>query len=229
LNKHQPFKEKNKMNNNQHIDDLLEILKKFKSEEPEPNTHQEKQAAITIAEFEECVQLLILEHHIPLLIIQAILLNLWVLFEAPVRGVSQYKIDHWSMTLSKVIQKIMYKVQTTLDYLPDPEQTPDMQEFGEAVCMVKAQISDDFFKHDLSEDESFRCCAFVVVQISKVIDNLIEREVHPQIISNVMFSRWLRLMTISASTPETHYQKMEYYFEELIVAARNYVPKLFYF
>lgn len=120
-------------------------------------------------------------------------------------------------------------VQTTLDSLPDPEQTPDMQEFGEAVCMVKAQISNDFFKHDLSDDESFRCCAFVVVQISKVIDNLIEREVHPQIISNVMFSRWLRLMTISASTPETHYQKMEYYFEELIAATRNYVPKLFYF
>jgi hypothetical protein len=34
-------------------------------------------------------------------------------------------------------------------------------------------------------------------------------------------------MTIRASIPETHYQKMEYYFEEVIAAARNYIPKLF--
>ena len=162
------------------------------------------------------------------MIIQAILLNLWVLHEAPIRGVRQHKIDHWPMPLHKVVQKMMYNVQSTLDSLPDPEQTPDEHEFGEAVRMIKTQISDDFFKHDLSEYESLQLCAFVVVQISQVIDNLIERETHPQIISNVMYARWLRLMTIHAPIPETRYQKMEYYFAEIIAAARNYVPKLFY-
>ena len=209
---------------NQNIDHLLELLQKWKSKEPEPITDQQKQAALTIAEFEECIQQLILEHHIPIVIIQAILLNLWVLHEAPVRGVRQHKIDHWSMPLHKVVQKMMYNVQSTLDSLPDPEQTPDEHEFGETVRMIKAQISDDFFKHDLSEYESLQLCAFVVVHISQVIDNLIEHEVHLQIISNIMFARWLRLMTIHASIPETRYQKMEYYFAEVIAAARNYIP-----
>lgn len=212
---------------NSNIDHLLELLRKLKSKEPEPITRQHKQAALTIAEFEECIQQLILEHRIPIVIIQAILLNLWVLQEAPVRGVSQHKIAHWSMPLSNVMQRMMYSVQSTLDSLPDPEQTPDEHEFGETVRMIKAQISDGFFKHDLSEHESLQLCGFVVVQISKVIDNLSESGVHPQIISNVMFARWLRLMTIRASIPETHYQKMEHYFEEVIAAARNYVPKLF--
>ena len=217
------------MNVNHNIDHLLELLQKWKSKEPEPITDQQKQAALTIAGFEECIQQLILKHHIPIVIIQAILLNLWVLHEAPIRGVGQHKIDHWSMPLHKVVQKMMYNVQSTLDSLPDPEQTSDEHEFGEAVRMIKTQISDDFFKHDLSEYESLQLCAFVVVQISQVIDNLIEREAHPQIISNVMYARWLRLMTIHASISETRYQKMEYYFEEVIDAARNYVPKLFYF
>ena len=217
------------MNTNQNIDHLLELLQKWKYKEPEPITDQQKQAALTIAKFEECIQLLILEHHIPIVIIQAILLNLWVLHEAPVRGVRQHKIDHWSMPLHKVMQKMMYNVQSTLDSLPDPEQTPDEHEFSEAVRKVKTQISDDFFKHDFSEYESLQLCAFVVVHISQVIDNLIEHEVHLQIISNVMFARWLRLMTIHVSIPEIRYQKMEYYFVEIIAAARNYVPKLFHF
>ena len=41
---------------NQNIDHLLELLQGFKSKEPEPITRQHKQAAFTIAEFEECIQ-----------------------------------------------------------------------------------------------------------------------------------------------------------------------------
>lgn len=214
---------------NQNIEHLLGLLHELKEKEPAPITHQHKQAALTIEAFEDCVQRLIMEHQIPMIIIQALLVNLWVLLEAPVRGISHHKIDRWSMPLHKVVQKMMYNVQSTLDSLPYPNQTPEEYEFGEAVRKIKEHISDDFFTYDLSEEEFLPLCAFVVVHISKVMDTLIEGEVHPQIISNVMFARWLRLMTIQSSIPEIHYQKMEYYFEEVIAAARNYVPKLFHF
>ena len=145
------------------------------------------------------------------------------------RGVGQHKITHWSLPLDKAIMKIMYTVQTTLNSLPDAEQTPELQEFGDTVSAIKAHIPDDYFELHLSREESFDYTNHINTRIHTVTADFLKQSFHPEIVSNVMFSRWLRMTTAHASTPEAYYQKMEHYFEQIIAAARNYVPKLFQF
>ena len=215
------------MNIDQQIDRFFNLSQKLRSEDPPPVTLQEKQAAITVAEFEKCVHDLIMEK-MPIQIIQASLFYFWVILEAPMRGVNQHKIDNWSMPLDESINKIMYIVKTTLNSLPDQKQTTEMQEFGDTVSVIKENIPNDYFDLHLSREESILYTNHINTRIHTVTSNFLKQSFHPEIVSNVMFSRWLRITTMHSSVPEAYYQKMEYYFKEVITAARNYVPKLFH-
>lgn len=214
------------MNIDQQMDHFFDLSQQLRAKERAPTTPNEKQAAVIIEEFEKCLYDLIMEK-MPVHIIQASIFYFWVTLEAPMRGVGQHKIGRWSMPLDKAIHKIMYTVQTTLNSLPDPEQSPEMQEFGDTVEGIKAHIPDDHFSQSLSREELTFCSTYINTRIHTVTSNFLKQSFHPEIVANVIFSRWLRLTTMHASTPETYYQKMEHYFEKVIAAARNYIPKLF--
>jgi len=51
--------------------------------------------------------------------------------------------------------------------------------------------------------------------------------IHPAIVANVLFSNWIRLSTMHACVSEEYYQKIEFYFVEIINAVRKQIPVLF--
>jgi len=52
-------------------------------------------------------------------------------------------------------------------------------------------------------------------------------DIHPIIVANVLFSRWIRLSTITSYVSEAYSQKIEHYFIEVIAEARKNLPQLF--
>lgn len=54
-----------------------------------------------------------------------------------------------------------------------------------------------------------------------------KKSFHPEIVSNVLFNYWLRLSTLHVSISEEFHQKLEFYFKEIISAARKQIPSLF--
>lgn len=214
------------MNVKKQIDDLFDLSQKLKAKESGPTNLREKQASIIMSNFDQCVHDLIIESA-PLSILHASIFYFWAVLEAPMRNVDQKKINQGIIPLDQAIQKIMMTVQQTLQSLPELEPSCDLKEFGNTMNEIKSHITDDYFERPLSNEELFFHSNHINTKIHTLTSNFLKQGFYPEIVSNVMFSRWLRLTTIHASVPEAYYQKMEHYFTEIMDAVRQCISSLF--
>jgi hypothetical protein len=136
-------------------------------------------------------------------------------------------VDEWSMPIEEAVEEIVWVIKSVVDNLPDHEPTLEMQTLGKNVDDLKSYLSDETFDRVLSPDELVEHVTNVNTRIHTVTSNLLRQSFHPEIISNVLFSYWLRISALQAGVPEEYYQKMEFYFSEIIAAARKQVPMLF--
>ncbi len=131
------------------------------------------------------------------------------------------------MPIEEAVEKLIEVIKSVVDNLPDHEPTLDMQALGKNVNDLKAYLSDGPFDCILSPDKLVEHVTNVNTRIHTVTSNLLRQLFHPEIISNVLFGYWLRISALHACMLEEYYQKMEFYFSEIIAAARKQVPMLF--
>lgn len=131
------------------------------------------------------------------------------------------------MSLEEAMKRILCVIKSVVDGLPNHEPTSDMKKLGKNVNDLKAYLSDELFDHPLLPDELIKQSTSVNTRIHTVTSNLLRQSIHPEIVSNVLFSRWLRISTLHVYVSEKYYQKMEFYFSEIIDGARKQVPILF--
>lgn len=143
------------------------------------------------------------------------------------RSVSEYDTDNHALPLDEAIDKMIFVIQSTVDSLPDPELTPELQQFGEMISAFKSSLPNSLLNYNASHHETVHYTTRVNTHIHTVTSNLLKQSIHPEILSNVLFVRWLRVATFHNLIPEAYYQKMEFYFSEIIDAVRECVPSLF--
>ena len=208
------------------LDQISKLSKKIKAQEPRASTNHERQAEITMAELEKTVQDLIREHR-PIKVVFLSLFYFWLMLEAPLRRVSEKQVKEWPLPLPEALEKIICVIRETVDRLPDHKPTHDMQALGKNINHLKSYLSDDVFNHPLLPNELVKQTEAINTRIHTVTSNLLRKSFHPEIISNVLFGCWVRLLNLHASIGESYHQKMEFYFTEIIEAARKEVPRLF--
>lgn len=208
------------------LDYIAELSQKIKAKEPPAFTNHHKQAATAMAELEKTVINLIMEE-MSLKVIFGNLFYFWLTLEARLRNISEQKIDEWSMPLDKAVKKIVDIAKLVIDNLPDHQPTVEMEKLGEHLNELKANISDEQIDGHLLPEELAKQSTHVYTCIHTSISNLLKQSIHPEIVCNVLFGYWMRVSTLNAYVSEKYYQKMEFYFSEVIDAARKQIPILF--
>ena len=208
------------------LNELAEISQRVKSQEPPATTPLQKQAAIVIAVLEKELINLIMERML-IKIIFASLFYFWIVLEAPLRGVSTKALSNWSMPLPEAIKRIIDVIETTLRNLPDHRPTADMEKLGAKVNIIKSLIPDSAIDCKLSPDEVLRQVTAVNTRIHTTTVGFFKKSFHPEIVANVLLGYWIRVSTMNGYVPESYYQKMEYYFDDIRKAVREYIPVLF--
>jgi hypothetical protein len=208
------------------LNKLAEVSRRIKSQEPPAITPVQKQAAIVMATLEKELIDLIMEH-MTLKIIFASLFYFWITLEAPLRGVSVKALDNWSMPLPEAIERIIDVIKATLEAFPDHKPTTDMKKLGVRVNIIKSLVPDSEIDRELSPDELRRQVTIVNTRIHTTMVDFFKQSFHPEIIANVLLGYWIRVSTMNRYVPESYYQKMEYYFDDIRKAVRAYLPTLF--
>lgn len=204
------------------LDELAKLRRQIWKQEV-PENEQEEHAAIVMVGIDQAVTDLILAE-MPIKTIIASLFYFWMTLDAPMHGVKIEKLQE--IELPSMVDSVINIVKSTLDKLPD-YSTDNLQNFGAIMDMLKSNISEDFFEMNLTQDEIRRTTEQINFKIHSTISQYLKDAIHPMIVSNVLFARWLRLSTLNEFVSESYYQKMEHYFMEVIAEVRKNLPQLF--
>ena len=206
------------------MDRIAQLSQKIQAKEP-AFTDAHKQATITKAEIEQTILKLIMDK-VTLKIIFCSLLYFWLKIEALVNDISEQQFDKWPTPMDVIAIKIIETIKLVVNNLPDPNASDDLKELGIHVNAIKANIPNEENIY-IPPEELSKHTTNASTQIFMVISNLLNREFHLQIISNVIFGYLMRTSTLNTHVTEEDYQKMEFYFNEIIDAVRKQVPIFF--
>ena len=229
-----PIEEMQKRNEEMGITDsellikkATKLSKKIKSAEPSPITKKEREAAIVMASIEKVLHNLIMEE-IPCKIITLSLFHFWITLEAPMRGVKNDSSDNLPPYKERAILEIIDIIVKMLKKLPQYSETKTKKDLGKVINSLKSKMSvDELDNVNLPRNELIAKTTRVNEKIYGNICELLKKSFHPVIIANVLFGNWVRLSTIANNMPEESYQKIEYYFTEIIEEVRKHIPNLF--
>jgi len=208
------------------LNELAEISQRIKSQELPATTPLQKQAAIVMATIEKEIINLVMEHTAIKLIL-ASLFYFWITLEAPLCGVNEKALDNWSMQLPEAMDRIINVIKTTLKNLPNHKPTADMKRLGEKLNTIKSLIPDSEIDRKLLPNELVMQATMVNTRMHTAIADFLKQSFHPEIIANVLLNYWIRTSTINSHVPESYHQKIEYYFDDIKKAVREYIPTIF--
>ena len=208
----------------QKMERVAQLAQKIQAKEP-AFTDAHKQAAITKAEIEQTIFKLVMDK-VTLKIIFLNLLYFWLKIEALVNDISEQQFNKWPTPINVIAIKIIESIKLVVNSLPDPNISNDLKELGTHINAIKANIPNEDNIY-MPPEELSKHATNATTQIFMVISNLLNREFHLQIISNVIFCYLMRTSTLNTHVTEEYYQKMEFYFNEIIDAVRKQVPIFF--
>ena len=165
---------------------------------------------------------------IPCKIIVLSLFHFWITLEAPMRGVKNDSSGNLPAYKEKAILEIIDIIVKMLKKLPKYNETKTKEDLGKVINSLKSEMSvHELDNVNLSRNELIAKTARVNEKIYGTTCELLKKSFHPVIIANVLFGNWVRLSTIGNNMPEESYQKIEYYFTEIIKEVRKHIPNLF--
>ena len=182
----------------------------------------QKQIAITQAGIEGMLVELLNEQFVPKIILMS-LFYFWFRLEAPMNGADIDTIDKSDVFLH--MSQIIPLVIKTAQSLPTPELTPELKALNEKMQELKKHLPDP--EHlDKASQVSKETVAQQTARVNESVHTLtcdyIKQNFHPDAITNVLFSQWLRF-SVFFGVSESDWQKMDYYLPEILVAVRNYL------
>ncbi len=105
-------------------------------------------------------------------------------------------------TLSQEVIALNKKMQKLKEYMPDPESLD--------------KVSKETVREQTEE---------VNTVIFNAIEKCIQKNIHPKAIANALFNYWLRF-SVFFGVSERDWQKMDYYFVDILEAADEYVDRI---
>lgn len=203
---------------------MAKLAQQIQAKEP-AFTEPHKQVATAKAEIEKVILKLVMEK-VTVKIIFFSLLYFWLKLEAIVHNVSDQQFDKWPRPIGEIATKIIETIKLVVNNLPDPNIADELKELGTHITAMKTQLPNEEDTY-ISPAEQAKHVTNANTEIFMVISKLLNESFHLQIISNVIFGYVMRSSTINANVSEEYYQKMEFYFSEIIDAVRKQIPAFF--
>ncbi|MDA0911388.1 MAG: hypothetical protein O2809_07535 [Proteobacteria bacterium] len=147
----------------------------------------------------------------------------WFTLEAPIHGASEQFMD--STDPFVYMGDIIELVKTTSHSLPPPDLSKDIHALSDALQKLKKHIPNPETLDQVNEEKAHLQANTVNEEIHNAIGILLNRRLHPEAISNALFSHWMRFSVFFGVT-EQQWQKMDYYFPEIMKKVREYIQSL---
>ena len=158
--------------------------------------------------------------------IRAVIMSLyyfWFLLEAPLY---QLEVDNLPAHISILdsFSTLAMQVHARLSTLPDQPYDEAYQALAAHIDELKPLLATSPNHQNgiySQEVPSAKDIETINQTIHQVTSELLLQDVHPQIIGALLCQNWMRLSTLIEQVPETYYQKMEYYIEDLMQVLRE--------
>ena len=179
----------------------------------------QKQIAITQASIEKTLIELIMQKYS----IKTILMSLfyfWFTLEAPLYAADPESIDGEDAFLH--MGAIIDLVKNTVKSLPNPELTPEIKALNEKMQLLKSYLPNPEVLDKEVPENIEQQTTHINTAIHSVTSKFIKQDIHLEAITIVLFSHWMRL-SVFFGVSESDWQKMDYYFPDILKAVRNYL------
>jgi hypothetical protein len=147
----------------------------------------------------------------------------WFMLDAPLRVDDPEIFDDYSPF--EEMGNIIALVKLTTDSLPAPKFSYEIKLLNEKMQSLRPYLPDpqslDFVSPDTVRHHSTK----VNTAIHTLTSDYLMQGYHPESISNSLFSQWLRL-SVFYGVSESDWQKMDFYFVEILNAVRKYIPTI---
>ena len=159
--------------------------------------------------------------------IKMILMSLfyfWFTLEAPLHTKNPEHIDKEDPFLH--MGNIIELVKKTVSTLPEPELNPEIQILNQKMQQLKKYMPDPESLDRVPQEKVKQEAAHVNTTIHTITSEYLKQDFHPEAVANALFSHWLR-MSVFFGVAESHWQKMDYYFKEIMGETRQYLSRIF--
>ena len=147
----------------------------------------------------------------------------WFTLEAPIHGADDAFLDNADPFL--YMGQIIELVKTTTHSLPTPDLSNEIHALNDALQKLKKHIPAPETLDHVNEDKAHLQVNTINNEIHSAIGVLLQQKMHQEAISNALFSHWMRLSVFFGIT-EQQWQKMDYYFPEIMQKVRQYIQSL---
>jgi hypothetical protein len=207
------------------INEAIKLSEQIQSKEPPAFTDLERQSAITMANIDRVVTDLIVEEMSPKIIVTS-MFYFWLKLETSILGMDEKEFTK-KIELLKMYPAIIKKIRGVIAELPDTEEMSEKIDLGNKLDLLKSFITIEYLEPDLPQRQLISQTEKINTRVYGFVSELLMQNFHPMIISNILFTRWVRLSTLHDSISEKLYQKIEYYISDVTKAVRKYIPSLF--
>ena len=120
---------------------------------------------------------------------------------------------------------IIALVKNTAQSLPPPQLTPEIKTLNEKMQLLKSYLpSPEMLDQAVPKDIQQQTLR-INTAIHSVTSEFIQQNIHPEVITMALFSYWMRL-SVFFGVSESDWQKMDYYFSDILKAVRNYLSSI---
>lgn len=116
-------------------------------------------------------------------------------------------------------------IKYTINDLPTPEFSGDIHELNKKMQALKHYTQAPEELDDVPQDEATQQVPLINTAIHTVSSNCLKQDFHPEAVANALFAHWLRL-SVFFGISEQEWQKMDYYFMEILNAAKQYISTI---
>lgn len=201
------------------LKEIHQLSEKTSAQMPPAVSDFQKDTAIVQASIEKDLMDLIMSGYEVKMILMS-LFYFWYTLDAPLRAKDPKAVDTTD-ALSHMTPMIAL-IKATLQELPDPDLTPEIKNLNQKMQALKDRFSDPESLDQVSKETAQQQAEHINKTIHAITCEHIEKGVHLEILANVLFHYWLRF-SVYFGVSESEWQKMDYYFSQLITAARNYL------
>jgi len=205
------------------LQEIQALSSKTHADLPPAITPFQKETAIVQAGIEKLLIELMTEGMATKVILMSVF-YFWFTLDAPLQGINQEGLD--DCTPFEEMDNIIQLVKSTTDSLPDPDLSPALKELNSKMQLLKSNLPDPESLDEVSKDIVSHHSNKVNTAIHTLTSDYLNQDIHPEVIANVLFSQWLRL-SVFFGVSEKKWQKMDYYFTDIITTARDYLRTAF--
>lgn len=186
-------------------------------------TDNQKAVAQMSVEYEKAV-IDALADKVPYKVVVMSLFTAWFQIDAPLRVSNLEKID--DIQYFEHLTPLLGVVKKCIDQLPEPDLDDDIVALNEKMDTLKSIYPmDDADQVDLPRAKLSMYANQINTALFSLTKKFLDEDTHPELIANVIFHRYIRLYC-TVATDEADWQKVDYYFPEVMGAVRDYLSKL---